>query len=125
MEKLVLLGLAGGLGALARYGLAGLVQRLAGGSFPAGTFVVNMAGCLLFGLAWGLLEDRAGLGPQARAVVLTGFLGAFTTFSTFMFESAALLRSSQWAYAALNIGGQNLLGLACLLAGLALARLVP
>ncbi|WP_028587081.1 fluoride efflux transporter CrcB [Desulfocurvus vexinensis] len=125
MEKLVLLGLAGALGALSRYGLAGLVQRLAGGSFPAGTFVVNMVGCLLFGLVWGLAEDRAGLGPQARAVVLTGFLGAFTTFSTFMFESAALLRSSQWAYALLNIGGQNLIGLACLLAGLALARLVP
>jgi len=125
VEKFILLGLAGALGALSRYGLAGLVQRLAGGSFPAGTFVVNMIGCLLFGLVWGLMEDRAGLGPQARVVVLTGFLGAFTTFSTFMFESAALLRSSQWAYALLNLGGQNLVGLACLLTGLALARLVP
>jgi len=125
LEKLIWLGLAGGVGALSRYGLSGLVQRLAGGSFPAGTFVVNMAGCLLFGLVWGLMEDRAGIGPQARVAVLTGYMGAFTTFSTYAFESAALLRGGQWAYALANIGGQNLLGLALLFAGLALAKLIP
>lgn len=125
VDKLIWLGLAGGAGALSRYGLAGLVHRVAGGAFPAGTFVVNMAGCLLFGLVWGVLEDRAALPPQVRVVVLTGFMGAFTTFSTYVFESASLLRDGQWAYALVNMAGQNLAGLALLFAGLALARYVP
>lgn len=122
LPKLLMLGLAGALGALSRYGLAGLVQRWAGGSFPLGTFVVNILGCFLFGLIWGLLEHR--LGPQFRLVVLTGFMGAFTTFSTFAFESAGLLQHGQWAWALLNLAGQNVLGLALVIAGLALGRAV-
>ncbi|MBU1001517.1 MAG: fluoride efflux transporter CrcB [Proteobacteria bacterium] len=125
MQKLVLIALAGGAGALSRYGLAGLVQRLVGGSFPLGTFAVNMLGCLLFGLVWGIFEDRTAFGPQARVMVLTGFMGAFTTFSTFAFESVALMRAGQWLFAAVNIAGQNLIGLALLFAGLKLARLIP
>ncbi|BBD07502.1 fluoride efflux transporter CrcB [Desulfovibrio ferrophilus] len=125
MQKLVLIALAGGAGALSRYGLAGLVQRWAGGSFPLGTFAVNMLGCLLFGLVWGILEERAAFGPQARVIVLTGFMGAFTTFSTFAFESVALMRAGQWIFAVVNITGQNLIGFAVLFAGLKLARLVP
>ncbi|NJB66604.1 CrcB protein [Desulfobaculum xiamenense] len=125
MEKLILLAMAGGAGALSRYGLAGLVHRFAGGGFPAGTFVVNMIGSLLFGLIWGILDQRAILGPQARVIILTGFMGAFTTFSTFMFETATLLRDGQWLPAVLNIAGQNMVGLALLFTGLALARLVP
>lgn len=125
MQKFVLIALAGGAGALSRYGLAGLVQRLAGGSFPLGTFVVNMLGCLLFGLVWGLLEERAAFGPQARVIVLTGFMGAFTTFSTFAFESVALMRAGQWLFAAVNVAGQNLIGFIVLFAGLKLARLIP
>lgn len=122
LQKLLLIGLAGGLGALSRYGLSGLVQRLSGGTFPLGTFVVNVLGCFLFGLVWGLLENR--LGPQFRLVVLTGYMGAFTTFSTYAFESAGLLQHGQWAWAVANLAGQNVLGLALLLAGLALGRAV-
>jgi CrcB protein len=121
----MLIALGGGAGALSRYIVAGTAQRLGGGSFPAGTFVVNALGCLLFGLIWGLFEDRAAIGPQTRLMVLTGFLGAFTTFSTYAFESAALLRDGQWLYAFLNIAGQNALGIALLMSGLMLARLVP
>jgi CrcB protein len=125
LEKFIWLAVAGGCGALSRYGLGGLVHRVAGGSFPAGTFVVNMIGSLLFGLIWGILDQRGVLGPTARVAVLTGFMGAFTTFSTFMFESATLLRDGQWLSAALNIAGQNAVGLALMFTGLALARLVP
>lgn len=120
LSKLLVIGLAGGLGALSRYGLAGLVQRLSGGSFPLGTFVVNILGCFLFGLVWGVLENR--LGPQFRLAALTGFMGAFTTFSTYMFESAGLLQHGQWAWALANLAGQNALGLALLFAGLTLGR---
>jgi len=120
--KIVVIALAGGLGALSRYGLAGLVQRLAGGSFPLGTFAVNILGCFLFGLVWGLLEHR--LGPHFRLAALTGFMGAFTTFSTYAFESATLLQHGQWGLAAANLAGQNILGLALLVAGLALGRAI-
>ncbi|MGE4298686.1 MAG: fluoride efflux transporter CrcB [Desulfovibrionaceae bacterium] len=122
MHKLLLIAAAGGCGSLARYGLAGLVQRLAGSDFPYGTFAVNITGCLLFGAVWGVLENRMGLGPQVRVIVLTGFMGAFTTFSTFAFESAALLQHGQWLPAAANIAGQNLLGITMIFAGLMAGR---
>ncbi len=122
MQKLFFLGCAGALGALSRYGLAGLVQRLAWGGFPLGTFVVNILGCFLFGFVWGLLEYR--LGAQFRTVVLTGFMGSFTTFSTYAFESVTLMQHGQWLSALLNLAGQVVLGLALLLAGLALGRAV-
>ncbi|WP_027181124.1 fluoride efflux transporter FluC [Oleidesulfovibrio alaskensis] len=124
MQKLLLIAIAGGLGSLSRYSLAGAVQRLFGASFPAGTFVVNITGCFLFGLVWGFLEGRLTLGPAARMIALTGFMGAFTTFSTFIFESVALLNSSQWLFAALNITGQIVLGILLLAAGLYLGKLV-
>ncbi len=81
---------AGAAGTLARYGLAGLMQRLLGESFPWGTLTVNALGCFLFGVVWMLAEDRLVISGQTRFVILTGFMGAFTTFSTFAFETAAL-----------------------------------
>lgn len=122
MQKLLVLGLAGGLGSLCRYGLSGLVQRLAGASFPLGTFAVNVLGCFLFGLVWGALEDRVGLNPEIRLIALTGFMGAFTTFSTFAFESMSLIQHAQWPAALANVAGQTVLGLVMILAGTALGR---
>lgn len=128
MHKLLLIALAGGLGSLCRYGLAGAAQRLAAtagyGFFPWGTFCVNALGCLLFGLAAGALENRLHLAPEVRLVLLTGFMGAFTTFSTFAYEGAALVSQGQHLAALMNILGQNLLGLAMVIAGLALGRLI-
>lgn len=121
--KLVGIAAAGGLGALARYGLALGVQRLAGSGFPVGTFAVNMLGCFAFGLVFGVLE-RSLLPPALRPVVLTGFMGAFTTFSTFAFESHALLRSGQVFWAAANLGGQVVLGVLGVALGLAVARIL-
>lgn len=124
MVQIFWLAAAGAAGALARYGLAGLVQRQAGGNFPAGTFVVNLVGCLLFGVAWGLLEHRLGLAAQVRLVVLTGFMGSFTTFSTFAFESAGLLQGGQIAAALANLAGQTVLGVALVWLGMAAGRAV-
>ena len=121
-QNLILMTLAGGLGALCRWGLGGIVQRLAGERFPAGTLAVNLLGCLLFGLAWGWLEIRGGFSPQTRVVVLTGFMGAFTTFSTFAFETANLLQGGQWLAAAINVGVQTVAGVLLVFAGLALAQ---
>jgi len=121
-QKLLLIGLAGGLGTLARYGLGGVVQRWAGVSFPWGTAVVNALGCLVFGVIWALATDRLDLSGQARSIVLIGFLGAFTTFSTFVSETGQLLADSEWLLASLNVVLQNALGIAMFLAGLAVGQ---
>ncbi len=123
LHKLLWLALAGALGTLARYGLAGLVHRVDGISFPWGTLVVNITGCFLAGLIWTLFENRWPVTADTRIVILIGFLGAFTTFSAFMLETGELARSGEWLYALANIGLQNVLGFAALFAGITLGRL--
>ncbi len=116
------LAFAGACGTLARYGLSHAIQRWAGHGFPWGTFAVNITGCFLFGLLWSVIEQRhAALGAW-RTVVLIGFLGSFTTFSSFTHDTAALLRASDWFAAALNIAGQNAIGILMLFAGVAIGR---
>lgn len=123
MQKILLIGLAGACGALARYGLGGLVQRYSGATFPWGTLVVNILGSFLFGFIWSLVEQRLVISPEARIIILSGFLGAFTTFSSFMFETSSLMGEGQWLLAGLNIGGQILFGLTAMFLGLAAGRL--
>jgi len=118
----LLLAAAGAVGTIARYGIGGLVQDIAGGSFPWGTLVINVSGCFLFGLVWTLGEDRMILSGDLRAVILIGFMGAYTTFSTFAFETGAFLRDSQWLMAFANLAGQNIIGIAALILGMALGR---
>jgi fluoride exporter len=122
MSKLAWLAGAGALGTLARYGVAGVVQRALGGAFPWGTLVVNAVGCLLFGLVWALAEERMVISGETRAILLVGFMGAFTTFSTFAFETSAMLRDAEWSFALANVLSQNVLGIVCFFAGLALGR---
>ncbi|MDI6796478.1 MAG: CrcB family protein [Desulfatibacillaceae bacterium] len=124
LTKIALLALAGALGTLSRFGLAGLVYRLAGIGFPWGTLAVNVTGCFIAGLLFVLFETRWPVASQTRLIVLVGFFGAFTTFSAFMVETADLLRSSQWLYAAANVSLQNTLGLVAVLAGAAIGRFV-
>jgi CrcB protein len=102
----------GAIGASARYLLAGFVHRYVSASFPYGTFVVNMTGCLAFGVVFGLTEQRFAISPAVRTFLLVGVLGGFTTFSSYAFESFQLLRDAQFLYAAVNVGGQVVLGLA-------------
>jgi fluoride exporter len=122
LKELTLLAVFGALGTLARYGLSGWVQRLGGAGFPWGTLAVNALGCLLFGLVWALAEERLLISGQTRFILLTGFMGAFTTFSTFAFESSQMLRDGEWLLAGLNLVAQNLLGLLCMAAGIAVGR---
>jgi CrcB protein len=123
-QKILYLSVSGALGSLARYGLAGLVQRWAGASFPWGTLSVNILGSFFFGLVWALSAERALLGAEARLFILTGFLGAFTTFSTFTAETANLLADSEILLASANIFGSVGLGLGFFWLGLALGRLI-
>lgn len=123
-HKLFLLALAGAVGTLARYGAAGFVQRFHSTSFPWGTLAVNLAGCFLAGLLWTLFENRWPVSGETRAIVLVGFIGAFTTFSAFILESGELVRSAEWMSAFVNVAMQNVFGFIALFAGIVLARVI-
>jgi CrcB protein len=115
---------AGAVGTLARYGLAGWVQPQTPGTwFAWGTLAVNASGCFLFGLVWAVFE-KGNVGPEARLYVLTGFMGAFTTFSTYAFETGRLIDEGQWVAALINVATQNVLGLVLLMIGFAIGRLL-
>ena len=122
ITKLAWLAGAGALGTLARYGLAGLVQRLHQSEFPWGTLAVNALGCFAFGIVWTLAEERLVIGGETRAILLIGFMGAFTTFSTYAFETSAMLRDAEWMLAAANALAQNVLGVVAFFLGVALGR---
>ena len=120
MSLLVWIALGGALGALARYGLGGWVQGGTAGTFPWGTLVVNVLGCFLLGFAFRMLQFSV-LPPALRGAVTVGFLGAFTTFSTFSVEAVGLIQEERWSRAIGYVGGSVALGLAALVAGLWLA----
>ncbi|MGQ0792955.1 MAG: fluoride efflux transporter CrcB [Deltaproteobacteria bacterium] len=89
----VFIMLGGAAGTLARYFVSGFVGKSLEGAFPWGTLAVNLAGCLLIGILWELFESKA-IAPGARVFIFTGFLGGFTTFSTFGLEAASLMRGA-------------------------------
>ncbi|HKE85031.1 MAG TPA: fluoride efflux transporter CrcB [Vicinamibacterales bacterium] len=120
--RLVLIGVGGAAGAIARYILGGVVHQWIPGFFPYGTFVVNILGCLVFGLIVGLAESRFVVGPEARAFLLVGVLGGFTTFSSFTFETFELVRSGQVVAAGVNVIGQVVIGFLLFWAGFAVGR---
>jgi CrcB protein len=120
--NVLLIAIGGSIGAVSRYALAGLVHRFASPYFPFGTFVVNVAGCLVFGLIAGVAEQRFVLGPPARAFLLIGLIGGFTTFSSFTYETFELLRDAEYVRAAINVTGQVVLGLLAMWGGYIVTR---
>jgi CrcB protein len=110
---------AAAVGAPARYLLDGFVQERTGGAFPWGTFVVNVSGCFALGLVTGLGLYH-GLGTSSRMVIGTGGLGAYTTFSTFTFETVRLAEEGATDAAVRNVGATFLVGLTAAGLGLAL-----
>ena len=125
MSKLwviLFLAMGGAAGTLARVGLTGWVNHLHGSPWPWGTFAVNALGCFLFGFIWSLADSRFDLGDAARLAILGGFCGAFTTFSTFAFDSHALADKHGLYWAASHILAQNVAGIALVFVGLWLGR---
>jgi CrcB protein len=120
---LVLLMVAAAVGAPLRYVVDQAVQHRWPGAFPAGTLTVNLSGSFLLGLLTGVAAHH-GLAPAVVTVLGTGLLGAYTTFSTFSYETVRLLEDGAVAEATLSVAGSLLFGLAAAAAGLGLALLV-
>jgi CrcB protein len=119
---ILLIGLGGFAGAVTRYLLDGVVSERLTGAFPWGTFVVNLSGSFALGLLFALSADRAILPPEIRGPILIGFIGAYTTFSTYMLESWQLIESGSIGLAAANLVGSIALGIAAVFTGLVLGR---
>lgn len=123
MTEVFLVGVGGGLGAMARFLLARFVQQQAGPAFPFGTLVVNLLGCLVIGALSQLADARNTFTPQSRVFFFAGVLGGFTTFSSFASETMTLGRADQHLLAVLNVGLHVVLGLGAVWLGRAVAGL--
>ena len=123
--RILAIALGGAIGALLRYLVSGwaysAIPFLDG--FPWGTFVVNMIGAFLIGFLWQML-DYVTISPEMRLLIFTGGLGAFTTFSTFEWETYNLLRDRELVYVLLNMAGQVVLGILFVYLGVVLGRIL-
>lgn len=117
MRELLLVGVGGFVGAIARYLLSVAVGARVTDNFPWGTLSVNLVGCLVIGVLIALAEARGILGAEARLVLFTGVIGSFTTFSTFCFEGVELFRAGSLALGLGYVGTSVGLGLACVWLG--------
>ena len=110
------------LGGVSRYLMGGLVQRIAGVGFPGGTLVVNVTGSFLLGLFLRYALETSTLSSELRAFLTVGFCGGYTTFSTFSYETVAMLEDGQWGRALFYVGLSLGLSVAAVLLGLFAAR---
>ncbi|HEU0074385.1 MAG TPA: CrcB family protein [Dehalococcoidia bacterium] len=124
MERIIAIGLAGALGALSRYGLQSLVNEVAGRPSILGTLLANLTGAFVLGLLIAATENRLELNSVTRAAIAVGFLGSYTTFSTFMFESVTRLENGEVLLVLAYVAGSIVLGLALTYAGLQVGRAV-
>lgn len=125
MGNVILIFLGAGFGGVLRYFLSSSVYSLLGKQFPYGTLFVNVSGCLLMGFLFVLLMDRFdGIGPQLRSLLLIGFLGGYTTFSSFSVETLSLIENGQWLGAGINILLSNILCIIASWSGIIGARLL-
>ena len=118
-----MIALGGAMGAIARYQVAAVIQARIPAGFPLGTFVVNITGCFVMGIATTLLTERLVVHPNWRFLIPIGFIGAYTTFSTFELETFRAVTESSWLIGAANVVGSVLAGYAALWLGVVLTRL--
>jgi CrcB protein len=123
MYKVIFLMAGGALGTLSRYYVSGLSHKVLPGLFPWGTMVVNALGALVIGLLWGLFEAK-NISPQLRMFVFVGFLGGFTTFSTFALETLNLLKDNEIKMAVINVLANNILAILFVFAGFFLSKAI-
>ena len=119
--RLLLIGVFGALGTLARYGLQGLVQVKMGSTFPYGTLAINLTGCFFLGLIGQFTLNRMVISPELRMAIAVGFFGGYTTFSSFGWETAKMLEAGEWLWATTYVTSSVVLGLFLSVAGIRLA----
>lgn len=125
MIKILMVGMGGFAGSVCRYLISDLSRRLFSNPFlPYGTLTVNVVGCLLIGLLGGLSETRQIFTPEIRALILIGFLGGFTTFSTFGYEIFTLSRDGQMISALTSLMLHLILGFGSVWLGFSLSKLL-
>jgi len=115
--------IAGAFGTLARYLIGNIFSRSEINSINVGIFIPNMIGSLLFGLIWALSYEKGWISEQVRLPILVGFMGAFTTYSTFAFDNYQLLKNYQWSSLSINLLVTNLGGILLVYLGFRLAKL--
>jgi len=120
----LVMSLGGILGANARYLLGTWIAQRYGTSFPYGTLVINVSGSFVIGLFLTLIAERFVLHPNWRLFFAVGFLGAYTTFSTFSYESVVLLQNGAWRLGLVNMVGSVVLGPIAVVIGMAVAQLL-
>lgn len=124
MTKYLIIGLGGFLGANCRYLVGGWVAERFGSTFPYGTLLINVSGSFVIGLFLTLITERFIAPPSARLFFVIGFLGAYTTFSTFSFETLALIEARSYLAATVNLVGSVALGMLAVVLGAAIGRLL-
>jgi CrcB protein len=122
LAKLLIIGMGGFLGSVTRYHAAQWIGQHWGRFFPLGTFIVNVSGCFLIGLLMHLFTERFMVKPQWRLFFVVGFLGSYTTFSTFEYESGELVKDGEMLIAVLNITLSVVAGFVALKLGEAVAK---
>jgi fluoride exporter len=110
------------LGGVSRYLLGGYIQRVLQTEFPAGTLLINVSGSLLIGAILQYAVETSTVTPELRALLTIGFCGGYTTFSTFSYETLALLKDGEWTRAGVYIASSVLLSLVATFVGFVLAR---
>jgi len=120
---LVIVFLGGGAGSVSRYFLSVYISTLWNGNFPPGTVFINLVGCFLIGFLGGFSE-KLGIDPNLRLLLQTGFLGGFTTFSSFGLETFQLVRKGELVLASTNLLVSNLVGVLLVFGGFYLAKLL-
>jgi fluoride exporter len=124
VRTIIGVGVAGAFGALSRYGVEGFISERFPGSFPAGTFVINVTGSFVLGFLFVLLTERVAASPALRTSLTVGFVGAYTTFSTFSFETLRLIEDGALRTAAVNVVATLVLGLIAVWVGMTLGRAI-
>ena len=122
MQAYAWISLGAVVGAAMRYAVSRWMARITQSAFPFGTLLINVSGSLLLGFFLVWTTERALADPRWRLLFAIGFCGSYTTFSSYAFESFAYLEQGHWSMLAANVAGNNLLSLAAVMAGAALAR---